>query len=119
MTTGAVIYAGRNSRLKNFAYKDLTNRVIGYLSRDKQGNPLAGTMVPGQPLRLSYQITLLAGGTMNVGSVMKLSKKGSNTAWSPATSATATGVLQYEEVHDAAGLQTLVDQAADEGKTGG
>jgi hypothetical protein len=101
--TGAVIYAGRNSRLKNFAYKDFGARVLGYRSRDKQGNPLAGTKVPGQPFRLSYQITLIAGGTMEVGSVVKMGKKKPNDAWVPATAAAPTGVFSYEEVRDAAG----------------
>jgi hypothetical protein len=105
--TGAVIYAGRNSRLKNFAYKDFVAGVRGYRSRDKQGNPLAGTKVPGQPLRLSYQVTRLTGGTMEVGSVVKLSKKKPNDAWAPATSAAPTGVFNYEEVHDAAGTAVL------------
>src|SRR4051812_6436664 len=101
--TGAVIYAGRNSRLKNFAYKTFGNGVIGYRARDKQGNPLAGTKVPGQPLRLSYPITLLAGGTMEVASAATLNKKAPNDAWAPAVAAAPTGVFNNEEVHDAAG----------------
>src|SRR5262245_10737862 len=105
--TGAVIYAGRNSRLKNFAYKDFAKGVLGYRSRDKQGNPLAGKSVPGQPLRLSYPITLLTGGATEVGSVVKLNKQTPNDAWSPATGAVPTGVLNYEEMHDAAGAAVL------------
>lgn len=107
MTTGAVIYAGRNSRLKNFAYKDLTNRVLGYRYRDKLGNQPGGTKIPGQHLRLSYEIALLAGGTIQVGSAVTLNKRKPNDAWSPATSAIATGVLNYEEVHDVAGTAVL------------
>ena len=100
---GAVIYAGRNSRLKNFAYRDFAKGVLGYRARKSNGDPLPGVAIPGQPLRLSYPITLLAGGSMAVASVVKLQKKKPNDAWSPATSTTPTGVLTVEEVHDAAG----------------
>lgn len=103
MPTGAVIYAGRNSRLKNFAYRDFAKGLLGYRSRKSNGDPLPGVTIPGQPLRLSYPITLLSGGSMSVASVAKLAKKKPNDAWLPETSAIPTGVLAVEEVRDAAG----------------
>ncbi|MBX7105309.1 MAG: hypothetical protein K1X57_14595 [Gemmataceae bacterium] len=100
MPIGAVIYAGNNSRLKGFALRDNSGKLLGFLATNKLGG-LVLSPVKGSKTHVTYTVNTFSGIPMQVTALLKLERKG-NEARSP-VSGVIVGTLGKEEVVNAQG----------------
>ncbi len=102
MHQGFVVYAGNNSRLKSWAFRDLGGKLVGYLATHTDGNLIvAASKVKG---RKRYTVSGLYGPSQDIEAPAEL--KGTMDALSPGTE-TVIGRLKKEETVDASGGKVI------------
>lgn len=79
MPRGSVIYAGNNSRLREFAFRNMQGGLVGYRARTYPG---AQGSIVNYPNRKRYQVRRTDGGNQDIAAPKNLSRSYPNDVWS-------------------------------------
>ena len=100
MPIGTVIYAGNNSRLRNFALRNLHGGLVGYQAR------VLNSHHASQSNRKCYSVREISGATQEVEAPARLSRDHANPVWQ-LVSNTQIGTFVREDVVNASGALVI------------